>query len=67
MKITTRLEISTADEKEFTNKLDNYTEQLESGVDTVRTLDELIKFHRQQMNAAFRLGLGERSNKSKKD
>ena len=67
MKITTRLEISTADEKEFTSKLCDYTAQLKAGLAINGILDELVKFHRQQMNAAFRLGLNERIRKESKD
>lgn len=69
MKITTRLEISKSDDDKFKEMVDAYNAASIPGTKgcPVATLEDLVKYHRLQLNAAFRLGLDERNRKTKKD
>lgn len=69
MNITTRLDISASDITAFKTKLIQYVDavKLNSGLNEASTLEELIKFHRYQINTAFRLGLNESNRKESKD
>ena len=67
MKITTRLEIPKSDEDKFMEKVDAYVKYETSELMMTDKKQELITYHRQQMNTAFRLGLDERIRKTKKE